>query len=639
MPWYVNIGDGSYSLNGSEHVDFSATMAHPALPEPGTYIINLLGSDDDNSIQYPYDLEFVVPVIGVARFEFDYSRIPIDPRTGSSIDFKFHNDGNDDVGYDLFLVTPNGWNAGFDDLSSQGGASSGSTGLMLEDSMRELSITFTPPLVMLKAEAEYSVTFRAITQTETPQTFDFAIPLIIMEIKQIDIYMSTTIGEITPGTGFNLLFSFENNGNLDLNITPTLTLPSGWTQTNQLSTFDLHWTQSHEILINIHAGEAARAGQISLFLTSGQDSWSWVQQVTVEQLAIIEVEFARLEIAGEHWDTIMGPSAHPTSERMNFTWIITNSADNIWSPTIDLTMDDDLLGECEPMEDVSNSEQVLLTCTLIIANDATPGSEPNFTVVLSEGSVVEQFSVSLFVASERSVEWDVVGPREFNVGQSTSLKVKIVNTGNVRLTHILQIAGPKGWEISSDDTDATFDLEAGQYDSIELTILASQASTGELLLWLSNADEVKDSSINISVSSSEVINDDSSSESEMSNVIGVLGLLIISFLVGLVILKVRSKISNEDLSQQQVLNPSWNSTLESPANPAENSREQELKEYHEQAEKYAQYQVELAEYEQTVQRHDEQKNQNVEGTEESPENDESEDDSKTDEPLTDSNES
>ncbi len=636
MPWYVNLGEGSYALNGSEHADFSVTMVHPAIPSPGTYLISILGTDDDNSIQYPYDLEFVVPVIGAARLEYDSSIIPIDPRTGSSIDFRFYNDGNDDVGYDLFLLSPNGWTAGFDDLSSQGGASSGSTGLMLEDSMRELSITFITPLVMLKSGAEYSVTYRAITQTENPQTFDFEIPLVIMEIKKIDIYMSTTIGEIAPETGFNLLFSFENNGNLDVNITPTLTLPSGWTQTNQISTFDLKWTQSHEVLINIYASNVARSGQITLFLSSGQDSWSWVQSVTVEKLAIIDVEFARLEIDGEQWDSIMGPGAHPTSERMNFTWVVTNSADKIWSPKIELTMDDDFLGECEPMEDVSDIEEVLLICTMVIDSDATPGSEPKFTVTMSEGTTIEQFNVSLFVASERSVEWDVVGPRQFNVGESTSIQVDITNTGNVRLTHTLQIAGPKGWQISSDDVDVIFDLEAGQSDSVELTIIASQTSEGELLLWLSNADDFETSATTVLVSSSGVISDDSSSESETSNIIGVIGLLVISFLVGLVIIQVRSKISDKNSSQQQVPRISPNFNLTNPVNTAENNQEQELKEYQEQAEKYAQYQVELAEYEQKVQHYEGQTNPSIEGVEKTPENNESSANTEGDEPLTDS---
>jgi uncharacterized membrane protein len=636
MPWYVSIGEGSYSLSGSGHVDLSATMVHPELPTPGVYIVSILGTDDDNSIQYPYDLQFVVPILGAVRFESAYTTIPIDPRTGSSIDFIFHNDGNGDVGYDLFLLSPVGWSSGFDDLSSEGGASSGSTGLILENSMRQLSITFTPPLVMLKAGAEYSATFRAITQTENPQTFDFEIPLVVMEIKQIDIYMSTTIGEITPGTGFSLLFSFENNGNLNHNITPTLTLPSGWTQISQLITFDLYWTQSHEILINIYAGDTARSGQIALFLTSGQDSWSWVQEVTIEKLAVIDVQFARLEIGDERWDSVMGPGSHPTSERMTFTWIITNDADNIWSPEIDLTMDDDLIGECEPMDDVSNSDEVLLVCTMIIDSDATPGTEPKFTVSMSDGSSNHQFNITLFVAFERSVEWDVVGPSQFNVGESTSIDVRIVNTGNTRLTHTLQFAGPKGWQISSDNADFIFDLEAGQSDSIELSVLASQAGEGELLLWLSNADDVEASSHSLPIASMGVINDDSSSESETSNIIGVIGLLVIAFLVGLVIIQLRSKFSSKDQSQQQYSQMSLNSSIDGPVKPANNAQGQQLKEYQEQAEKYAQYQVELAEYEQKMQQYEGPDNQSAEGTEETAENNESGADYGTDEPLIDS---
>ncbi len=639
MSWYVNVGDGSYSLNGSEHVDFSVTMVHPGLPTPGAYVISIVGNDDDNFIQYPYDLEFVVPVLGVARFEYDYSQIPVDPRSGSSIDFRFYNDGNGDVGYDLFLISPNGWNSGFDDLSSQGGASSGSTGLMLEDSMRELSITFTPPLVMLRAGAEYSVTFRAITQTENPQTFDFEIPLFILEIKKVDIYMSTTIGEIAPETSFSLLFSFENNGNLNLNLTPTLNLPLGWTQTNQLVPFEIYWTQSHEILINIYAGQAARSGQMELVLASGQDSWSWAQQVSIEQLAIIDIEFARLEIAGEQWDSVMGSGSHPTSDRMNFTWIVTNDADKIWSPNIDLTMDDYLFGECDPMENVSSNEEVLLTCTLVLNSAATPGSEPTFTVTMSEGSIVEIINVSLVVASERSVEWEVIGPKEFNVGESASIKVEIVNTGNVRLTHTLQIAGPKGWQISSDDTDAIFDLEAGQSDSVELTIIASNAVNGELLLWLSNAENVDSSSTTIMVSSSGEMTDISSSESETSNVIGVIGLLIISFLVGLLIIQIRSKVSSKNTPSHNFPKTPPNFSNTNTVNAVENSQQQELKEYHEQAEKYAQYQIELAEYERKMQQYEGQTNQITGELDKTPENNEVEADSTDDETMTDSDES
>ena len=291
------------------------------------------------------------------------------------------------------------------------------------------------------------------------------------------------------------------------------------------------------------------------------------------------------------------------------------------------------------MENVSSNEEVLLTCTLVINSEATPSSEPTFTVTMSEGSMVEIINVSLVVASERSVEWEIIGPKEFNVGESASIKVEIVNTGNVRLTHTLQIAGPKGWQISSDDADAIFDLEAGQSDSVELTIIASDAGNGELLLWLSNADNVESSSTTIMVSSSGLITDISSSESGTSNIIGVIGLLIISFLVGLLIIQIRAKISSKNTPSPNYpkIPPNFGNT--NTVNVVENNQQQELKEYHEQAEKYAQYQIELAEYEQKMQQYEGEANQITSESGKTPENNEVGVDSTDDETMTDSDES
>ena len=291
------------------------------------------------------------------------------------------------------------------------------------------------------------------------------------------------------------------------------------------------------------------------------------------------------------------------------------------------------------MEDVSSNEEVLLTCTLVINSEATPGSEPTFTVTMSEGSMVEIINVSLVVASERSVEWEIIGPKEFNVGESASIKVEIANTGNVRLTHSLQIAGPKGWQISSDDTDGIFDLEAGQSDSVELTIIASEVGEGELLLWLSNADNVESSSTTILVSSSGLITDVASSESGTSNIIGVIGLLIISFLVGLLIIQIRNKVSSKNTPSNNAPKSPPNFSNTNTFNVVENSQQQELKEYHEQAEKYAQYQIELAEYEKKMQQYEGQTNQITSELEKTPENNEARVDSTDDETMTDSDES
>ncbi len=130
------------------------TLVHPKGPEPGLYNINLLGIDEDNSVSSPFTLILDVPKLSMTRLEFDYTNIPVHPNEPTSVDIRLYNQGNDDVGYDLFFSPPPGWYAGFDDLSSQGGANSASTGLMLEDDFMSIGVTFTPPAVMTLANTE-----------------------------------------------------------------------------------------------------------------------------------------------------------------------------------------------------------------------------------------------------------------------------------------------------------------------------------------------------------------------------------------------------------------------------------------------------------------------------------------------------
>ena len=74
-------------------------------------------------------------------------------------------------------------------------------------------------------------------------------------------------------------------------------------------------------------------------------------------------------------------------------------------------------------------------------------------------------------------------------------------------------------------------------------------------------------------------------------------------------------------------------------NVVENNQQRELKEYHEQAEKYAQYQIELAEYEQKMQQYEGETNQITSELEKTPENNEARVDSTDNETMTDSDES
>ncbi|MCS5537881.1 MAG: hypothetical protein NZ770_07225, partial [Candidatus Poseidoniaceae archaeon] len=52
--WYVGFSGNNFSLNGSDSVNITVNMVHPAPPEPGTYVIPLTGIDVDNAISYPF---------------------------------------------------------------------------------------------------------------------------------------------------------------------------------------------------------------------------------------------------------------------------------------------------------------------------------------------------------------------------------------------------------------------------------------------------------------------------------------------------------------------------------------------------------------------------------------------------------
>ena len=228
LTWYVGTTQANHSLEGQQSTEITVTLVHPTPPDPGTYRISLIGIDVDNGVNYPYSLDLVVPSLSKVNIEYDYQIVPVHPVNTTSIDVRFFNIGNDDIGYDLFLEAPAGWQAGFDDLGSEPGAISGSTGLIGQDGQKNLGITFTPPQVMTGAGAERMVKLTAVSQTENPISYVYNIPIKVMEIREIDIDLQNNFGKMRPDSSLSLMFSIQNSGNIDLDLTPSIQLPSGW---------------------------------------------------------------------------------------------------------------------------------------------------------------------------------------------------------------------------------------------------------------------------------------------------------------------------------------------------------------------------------------------------------------------------
>ena len=321
VSWYVGLDQSDFMLEGQEGAQINVTLVHPSGPDPGVYKIGLLGYDEDNDVSSPFSLFLDVPVLSQTRLEFDYSTIPVHPTEISSVDFRLFNLGNGDIGYDLFLESPPGWYAGFDDLSAQGGANSASTGLMLEDGQMNIGISFTPPQVMTLAGAEMTVILRVVSQSEEARMMQYELPLVVEEILELTVDLESSFSTITPGNSLSLQYTIENVGNADLDLSPRMQLPQGWSQNSVLEDLTLGWTQSQNFIISITADSAARSGQIAFILDSNEESWSHSESVEVLVLPEPVVTFTSVEIEGEIWTNIFGPGKHPVGVPINLSLI------------------------------------------------------------------------------------------------------------------------------------------------------------------------------------------------------------------------------------------------------------------------------------------------------------------------------
>ena len=513
VSWYVGLDQIDFELDGQEGALINVTLVHPKGPDPGLYMINLLGLDEDNSVSSPYTLMLDVPTLSQTRVEFDYTVIPVHPSDNTSIDIRLFNLGNEDIGYDLFLESPAGWYAGFDDLSSQGGANSASTGLMLEDGQMNIGITFIPPQVMTLAGAELTVVLRVVSQNEEARTFEYELPLVIQNIPLVTVDLESSFSSIIPGNTISLQYTIENRGNVDLVLTPTLQLPGGWTQNANLEDINLPWTESRNIIISITAGLDANSGQISLLMNSGINSWSHTENINVTSLSEPEMTFASVEIEGETWTNVFGPGQHPTGVAINYTWVVQNLADTIWSPSVTLQLENNMLGDCTSPGQISRGDVKAITCTVIIPASADPGTEPQFTVELSAEQISVNDTVTMLVASTKELTWEIDMPATVKTGETNSAQLTITNIGNAPVSGKLDLSSSKGWDIEVEGLD-TINLEAGQSQQISLSIMANEPGDGTFSATLSNVGDVQGSQFDWDVTSEgEVVADDSSSKS------------------------------------------------------------------------------------------------------------------------------
>ena len=487
LGWYVGTTGTNFSLDGQASASLNITLVHPAPPSPGTYVVELLGIDVDNGVTYPYEVHLVVPEIAKAGLEFDYQIVPVHPIEPTNITVRFLNDGNAPVGYDLFLEAPAGWQAGFLDLGSEAGAISGSTGLIEADDFREVELMFTPPQIMTSANAERTVVLTAISQTEHQKYSEFEIPIRVIELKDIQIQLETTLGTIRPNSSISMMFSIENTGNQDLSFTPSLELPSGWSIQTQIEPFTLEWLETKNLLFSLNTNENAKSGTMNFNLDNGSTRFSWDMYLIVEAVPQPTVDFYSLEYDDMSFETIMGAGSQPSNTELKYTWLLSNSGSTIWRPTSTLSLDSDLVGDCDQVEEVQLNDIVPVTCRILIRNDVTPLTEPSFVVTFGDVNASISTTVGMVVAPVEKYEWKVISNPSFETGTEATIALRITNTGNIEVQRRVIVEELQDWDVVIDGDDIVT-LQPGQDTTIRLNAIPHFPSTDEMSIRLVESD-------------------------------------------------------------------------------------------------------------------------------------------------------
>ena len=532
MPWYIGSTDSNFSMEGQASESIVVTLVHPAPPAPGTYRIDLLALDVDNGVDYPLNVDMVVPDLPEAAVEFDYQVVPVHPAEPTNMTLRFYNNGNAPIGYDLFLEAPAGWQAGFTNLGSEAGASSGSTGLINSEAYRAVGLMFTPPQVMTAAGAERIVKLTAVSQTEQQELTVFEIPIQVLTVREVYIDLDSSIGTLRPDSTVTLRYSLEHKGNVDFNLTPSFELPSGWSVTSSLGVVDLPWATSKNLLYTLEAGSNARSGPIKLHFDEGSNRFTWEDTLNVEVLPAPTLTFVGLELQdGTTYGTPQGAGSHPSGESMKFTWLLGNEAETVWRPSASMQLDSGLFGECTPVEPVGMGDVSPVVCNVLIAANMAPMSEPSFTVVLSDAGVEKTTTVGLLVAPIEQVAWDIGSVPAFTTGQERQVTVEITNTGNTALQRQVVVDAPEKWAVSVDGNDIV-DLAVGQSTLVRLNVRADTPGSASITVGLAQSTASEPTFSFVATSSGEPIGTSGESGLDTALAVAILGaVLLVAFAV------------------------------------------------------------------------------------------------------------
>jgi VCBS repeat-containing protein len=142
---------------------------------------------------------------------------------------------------------------------------------------------------------------------------------------------------------------------------------------------------------------------------------------------------------------------------------------------------------------------------------ADPGTEPEFTVLLSADQISVNKTVTMLVALTKELSWKLDSSETLQTGTPSTFQITITNTGNSLVSGTIEVQSPSEISVEIEGADIV-NLDAGQSQKVRLMVTSNAPGSEVVKLSISGVDDVTGSSFELQVSSEgDKISDGSSS--------------------------------------------------------------------------------------------------------------------------------
>jgi len=502
--WPSFFNNTNFNLAASENIPVTLLMSHPAPPPPGLYKMLVTGNDIENNIDSELEIFFDVPVLAQPQVILPSSEIFVSSLTDTKFSFEIKNNGNGAQTYDVSLISPAGWNLGFDDIGPFSGSKAGSTGTLMKEDKVNIDVTITSPGTLINAGSEFTAKLKVDSRV-SDDTWTVDIPLIVERYDKIEISTNSEVGEnkLLSDGSYQFILDISNQGNSDITLQPIQRLlPGGWTLST-LEDITIGKGQQSQWTISMTGNGKATSGILEIrFISDSDYTIDWNITLDVISGAIPVVDFYQVDIPnGQTADTPLGVDNHPVgAPGFDLGWTVTNDGTVSWEPSIVMELpNNDYSSSCSlNPQKIYPGESSRVWCTVIIPLSAEAGSEPEITLVMEDGGIETRNTISLLVETVNQVTWTLIQISDIYEDSSSTMYFELQNTGNSVISDRIMVSGPNSWNIRVLD-GMMVNLQPDEIRSVQIEFTPNNAKDGLIVLDLGEATGSSDYSKTIPI--------------------------------------------------------------------------------------------------------------------------------------------